>query len=68
MPTRAASGSPAGGRQLAPTAVDHRQPGPHRPLGLVLVRLRPAEIGQHAVAHVFGDVPVPALDHLGAAL
>ena len=37
------------------------------PARLVLVRLRPAEIGEHAVAHVLGDVAAPALDHLGAA-
>ena len=29
--------------------------GADRPLGLVLVGLRPAEVGQHAVAHVLGD-------------
>ncbi len=44
-----------------------REPGPHRPLGLVLVRLRPAEIGQDAVAHVLGDMPAPAVDRLAAA-
>ena len=27
--------------------------------------LRPAEVGQHAVAHELGDVPVEARDHLG---
>ena len=68
MPTRAASGSP---RRRLPTRADaasiERQPGPDRPLGVVLVRLRPAEIGEHAVAHVLGDVAAPALDHLGAA-
>jgi hypothetical protein len=41
--------------------------GAHRPLGLVFVRLRPAEVRQHAVAHVFRDMPAPTLDHLGAA-
>ena len=43
-----------------------REPGPHRPLGVVLVRPRPAEIGEHAVAHVLGDVALEAVDHLGA--
>ena len=33
-----------------------RQPGADRPLGLVLVGLRPAEVGEHAVAHELGDV------------
>jgi hypothetical protein len=32
------------------------QASPHGTLGLVLVRLRPAEIGQHAIAHELGDV------------
>ena len=32
----------------------------HRPLGVVLMRLRPAEISQHAVAHELGDVPLEA--------
>jgi hypothetical protein len=41
------------------------KPGAHRPLGVVLVRARPTEIRQHAVAHVLGDVPVPAPDDLG---
>jgi hypothetical protein len=43
-----------------------RQPRPDRALGIVLVRLWPSEIGQHAIAHVFRDVPAPALDRLGA--
>ena len=38
------------------------QPGPHRPLGLVLVGARPPEVGQHAVAHELGHVaPGPRL-------
>ena len=36
-------------------------------LGVVLMRLRIAEIDQHAVAHIFGDLAVPASDHRGAA-
>ena len=39
------------------TASIKRQPGPHRALGVVLMRLRIAEIGEHAVAHVLGDEP-----------
>jgi hypothetical protein len=35
--------------------VDHGKPGPHRPLRIVLMRLRIAEIDQHPVAHVLGD-------------
>jgi hypothetical protein len=41
------------------------QPGPHRPLGVVLVRPRIAEIDQHPVAHVFGDKAVIARDDGG---
>jgi hypothetical protein len=33
----------------------------------MLVRLRIAEIGEHAVAHVLGDKPAIALDEVGAA-
>ena len=36
------------------------EPGPHRPLGVVLVRMRIAEVDQHAVAHVFRHEPVEA--------
>src|SRR5262249_7480551 len=35
--------------------VDGAQPRPNRPLGIVLVRLRIAEINQHAVAHIPTD-------------
>ncbi len=31
------------------------EPGADRALGIVLMRLRIAEINQHAVAHIFGD-------------
>ena len=61
MPTRAASASPAGLPQLADRRGD-RQPRPDGPLGLVLMRPRPAEIGQHAVAHELGDVALEARD------
>jgi hypothetical protein len=47
--------------------LDQRQPGPHRPLGIVLVGARIAEIGKHAVAHVFGDKPAAALNDRGDA-
>ncbi len=39
---------------------------PHGALGVVFVRGGPAEIGQDAVAHVAGDKPVVARDHLAA--
>ena len=45
----------AGRRLQLRRGLDDREPGPHRALGVVLVRLGIAEIGEHAVAHVFGD-------------
>ena len=48
--------------------MDDREPGPDRSLGLVLVRPRPAEVRQHAIAHVLGDETVEARDHLDHAL
>ena len=55
------------GARLEPSdLLDQLKPGAHRPLGVVLVRLRPAEIGEHAIADVFGDVPAPTVDRLGA--
>ena len=45
--------------------LDHRQPGAHRPLRIVLMRPRIAEIDQHAVAHVLGDEAVEAADRIG---
>ena len=41
------------------------EPGPHRPLGLVLVRPRPAEIGQHPIAHELRDMAIHTRDLLG---
>ena len=46
--------------------LDQLEAGAHRPLGVVLVRLRPAEVGEHAVAQVFCNVAVEAADHLRA--
>ena len=44
------------GRRGQPAHRRHElEAGPHRPLGVVLVRRRVAEVGQHAVAHVLGD-------------
>ena len=37
---------------------DNREAGCHRPLSLILVRVRPAEVGQHAVTHELGNVSV----------
>src|SRR5215472_14255644 len=41
------------------------EPGPHPPLGVVLMRPRIAEIDQHPIAHEFGDKPVIARDNAG---
>jgi hypothetical protein len=46
---------------------DQGEAGAHRAFGVVLARLRVAEIGQHAVAHVFGDEAALAFDGLSAA-
>ena len=46
---------------------DHFQPCPHRPLGVVLMGLRIAEVDEHAVAHVFGHEAVEAAHGLGDA-
>ena len=37
--------------------LDDRQPGAHRALRVVLVRLRPAEVDHQAVAQILGDLP-----------
>ena len=47
--------------------LDQLQPRPHRPLGVVLMGLRIAEIDQHAVAHVFGHEAAEAAHGLGDA-
>ena len=49
----------------ATDSVDHAQPRPDRPLGIVLMRPRVAEINQNTVAHVFRDKAVEARDDLG---
>ena len=47
---------------------DQLQPRTHRPLGVVLVRLRIAEVDEHAVAHVLRHEPAEAAHGLGDAL
>ena len=42
--------------------LDSREAGCHRPLSLILVRARPAEVSQHAVTHELGKVSVEACD------
>ncbi|MGA7489125.1 MAG: hypothetical protein WBW74_19555 [Xanthobacteraceae bacterium] len=46
---------------------DEREPGLHGALGIILVGVGIAEIGEHAVAHVLGDEPAVALDQRRAA-
>jgi hypothetical protein len=43
-------------------AIDDGERCPHCPLRIVLVGARPAEIGQHAVAHQLGNVTLET-DH-----
>ena len=45
--------------------IDRAQPRSHRPLGVVLMRLRVAEIDQYAVAHVPGDKTIALGDFCG---
>ena len=49
-------GEPTVGHLERAHGLDEGEGRPHRPLSVVLMRLRPAEIGQHAVAHELGDV------------
>ena len=44
--------------------VDDAQPRPDRPLGIVLMRARIAEIDQDTVAHVLGDKPIEPGDDI----
>jgi hypothetical protein len=48
-----------------PDSVDERKTGSHCLLRIVLVRLRVAEIHQHAIAHVFGDKAAEMGDPIG---
>ena len=65
MPTRVCSGAPDFN---PPTASINSKPRPHRPLGVILVGLRIAEVDEHAVAHVLRYKPAEALHSLGDAL
>ncbi len=55
----------ASGRVEPSDIGDDVEAGAHRPLGIVFVGLRIAEVNQHAVAHVFGDETVEAAHCLG---
>jgi hypothetical protein len=58
----------AGRRLQLRRGFDDREPGPHRPLGVVLVCLGVTEISEHAVAHILGDEPAALRDQVRAAL
>ena len=47
----------------ASDAVDQAQSGPDRPLGVVFMGSRVAEIDQHAVAHILGDKAIEPRDN-----
>ena len=44
------------------------QPGAYRPLGIIFVRQRVAEVDEQAIAEVLRDMPFEAGDHLGAGV
>jgi hypothetical protein len=46
----------------------HPNPGPHRPLGIVLMGLGIAKVDQQPIAEILGNIPLKAGDHLGAGL
>lgn len=48
--------------------VDDSEAGPHSALGVILVCLRVAEIDQHPIAEVLGDITVVLRDHVGAGI
>src|SRR5205823_2370745 len=47
--------SPARRSRYQPRSLHNLQTGANRPLGIVLMRLRVAEVSQYPVAHIFGD-------------
>ncbi len=47
--------------------LDQHEPGAHRLLGVILMRVGIAEIGKDAVSHMSGDVSLVTVDHLGDA-
>ena len=66
MPTRTWSGAPADVSSFG-AASTIASSGPHGPFGVVLVRTWIAEIGEHAVAHIFADEAAVDRDQTGAA-
>ena len=70
MPIRIASSMPGCGTRGVQRGdrLDHAEPGADRPLGVVLMRPRIAEIRQDAVADVVADMAAIAADHLDAGI
>jgi hypothetical protein len=64
IPTRAASG-PGPGSPQPRDRLRRGQAHAHGALGVVLARLRPAEVGEHAVAEQLGHVAALRLDGAG---
>jgi hypothetical protein len=48
--------------------VDQRESATHGAFNVILVGLRIAEVGEHAIAHVLGDKPARLANHFRAAL
>ena len=48
--------------------VEHAQPRPHGPLGIVFVCLGPPEVDQQRITEELGDMAVKTLDDLGTGL
>jgi hypothetical protein len=55
------------GRGEQSDGIDQRKTNPDRPLGVIFVRCRIAEINEHAVAHVLRDEAIKSGDRLGDA-
>ena len=49
-------------------SLHHRQPSPHRSLGVIFVRPGVAEVHEQAIAEILRDMPLKASNHLGAGL
>ena len=58
------TGLQGGVRLYLTDGTNQLQPGPHRPLGVILVSLRIAEISERAIAQIFGDESVKPVDSL----
>jgi hypothetical protein len=48
--------------------LDHPQPGPHGPLGVILMCQGVAEVDEQAIPEILRDMPLKAGNHLGTDL